>query len=573
MCTDGKHSGMPAGIMAVLVIAVLIIYLPVHNYEFINFDDYDYVVNNPHVNSGFSFSNVYWAFSEFHSSNWHPLTWLSHMADAEFFGLAPGAHHMVNVFFHMLNTLLLFLLLQHMTGFLWRAGFVAALFAVHPLHIESVAWISERKDVLSTFFWLLTTGAYLKYVKNPGWKTYAAVILFFIMGLMSKPMLVTLPFTLFLLDYWPLSRISFTKNRPFFSKFRPLLLEKVPLLTLSLLSGIITIIAQKKGGAVSNLEVFSLGVRISNAAVSYVTYLIKSILPFHLAVFYPHPRSLPVWETAGSIAVLMLIFFLVFRLRNSHPYLLTGWLWYLGTLLPVIGLIQVGIQSMADRYTYIPLLGIFIMISWGVSEALPGQHRKKLFVPVMIVLCFFTGISMKQIHYWQNDYTLFSHALAVTENNFIAHNNLGNRYIREGNREKAIWHFQQSIAISPGNVMAHNNLGNARMEENEWEKALYHFSKVIQSDPDYADAHYMMGMAKMKMGNLHEAIRHFSDALRIRPEDADVHNDMAIALVKQGKIKEALKHFQKAAELKPEDTEIKNNYNRASQMLRAGENP
>ncbi len=562
--------------MSSLVIAILILYWPVKDHEFINFDDYDYVVNNTYVNKGLSLQNLYWAFSATHSSNWHTLTWISHMMDAEFFGMNPGMHHVTNVIFHIFNTLLLFFLFEKMTNSVWRSGILAALFALHPLHIESVAWISERKDVLSTFFWLLTMWAYIKYVRNPKPGTYLPVILFFICGLMSKPMTVTLPFVLLLLDYWPLCRISFSEkgNGSAYSNLRFLILEKIPLLSFSVLSGIITLIAQKKGGAIGNLEVFSAGVRISNAAVSYVTYLIKTILPFHLSVFYPHPRTVSFWQTAGALLVLALISFFVFRHFKTRPWLTVGWLWYLGTLVPVIGLIQVGNQSMADRYTYVPLIGIFIMGVWGISEAVPsGQGKKCLTVSAILVLCFFWEISQKQVRYWKNDFSLFGHALAVTENNFIAHNNLGNLYIKEGDRKNAIMHFQQSIAIQPGNVMAHHNLGNVYMEQNQLSDAVHHFSQVILLDPNYADAYYMLGMAKMRMGNMDEAVHHFYDALRLSPEDADVHNDLAIVMVKQGRIKEAVRHFQKAAELKPEDPEIKNNLQRASEMLQSGDNP
>ncbi len=366
-----------------LVLATLTVYWQVGNYEFVNFDDDKYIIENFHVQKGLTRDSVIWAFTATHVSNWHPLTWLSHMLDFQLYGLNPSGHHLTNVFFHLVNTLLLFLVLKLMTGALWRSGLVAALFAVHPLHVESVVWVAERKDVLSTLFWMLTLWAYLGYTKRPGVKRYLVILLAFALGLMAKPMLVTLPFVLLLLDYWPLKRIelgqsaiglpaasqpSTIANKPGAQAFR-LLLEKTPMFVLAAVSSVVTFIVQKSGGAVGALETYPFKIRMANALLSYVIYLKKMIWPQNLAVFYPHPgQSLPMWQAAGAGLLLVVVSIAVIRAGRRYPYLPVGWLWYVGTLVPVIGLVQVGDQAMADRYTYVSLIGLFIVVAWGVPD-------------------------------------------------------------------------------------------------------------------------------------------------------------------------------------------------------------
>ncbi|MBL7207805.1 MAG: glycosyltransferase family 39 protein, partial [Desulfobacterales bacterium] len=398
-----------------LALTVLAVYWQVGNHEFVNYDDKDYITENQHVQAGLTLKSIAWAFTSTHAGNWHPLTWLSHMLDCQIYGLNPCGHHFTSVFFHILNSILLFLVFKRMTGAFWKSAFVAALFALHPLHVESVAWAAERKDVLSAFFWMLTMGSYIRYVERPGTNRYLLVLLFFALGLMAKPMLITLPFVLLLLDYWPLGRFHVrkpeaaqpseekpqkdTKSKKRKSRKRlaknavqakkttgsdyqwslalSLLWEKIPLFVLAAASSVVTFFVQQSGGAVRSLDALPLFVRISNALVSYISYIVKMILPHNMAILYPHPKDFSIWQVAGACLLLACISFIAIRSMKRYPYFAVGWLWYLGTLVPVIGLVQVGLQSMADRYTYIPLTGIFIIIAWGISDLAAKWCYKK----------------------------------------------------------------------------------------------------------------------------------------------------------------------------------------------------
>ena len=559
-----------------LTVATLAVFWQVHDHEFINFDDPQYITENRHVQGGLSPDGVVWAFTTAHASNWHPLTWLSHMLDVELYGLNPRGHHLTNVFLHLLNTLLLFFILQRMTGALWRSGFVAALFALHPLHVESVAWVAERKDVLSTLFWLLTLWAYTWYVEGPKFTRYLLALFSFALGLMAKPMLVTLPFVLLLLDYWPLGRIqagqvegadraetptSIPSNKQMLQTLR-LVWEKVPFFLLAAASSIVTFLVQQRGGALTSLEVFPFKVRLANALVSYARYMGKMFWPQKLAVLYPHPGyTLPIWQIAGAGLLLFLISFLVIRAGRRYPYLAVGWLWFLGTMVPVIGLVQVGAQAMADRYTYIPLIGLCIIISWGVAELVAGWRYRRVVLAVATgaAILALTICTFIQLRHWRSATALFEHAIEVTSDNYVAHNNLGNKLAAQGNIDEAIAHYSEALRINPAHAKAYYNLGIALAKQGKYEVAIAHYSKALQLKPDYVDAHNNLGLTLMEQGKFHEAIAHYTRAIHIDPKYEIAHNNLGVALDEQGNHTEALAHYSRAIELNPQYAEAHNN--------------
>ncbi|MDO9565133.1 MAG: tetratricopeptide repeat protein [Candidatus Desulfaltia sp.] len=550
-----------------LVITVLAVYWQVGSHEFVNYDDEDYITENQHVQAGLTLKSIAWAFTSTHASNWHPLTWLSHMLDCEIYGLNPGGHHFTSVFFHILNSILLFLVFKKMTGAFWKSAFVAALFAIHPLHVESVAWASERKDVLSTFFWMLTMGAYILYVKYPDTKKYLLTVLLFALGLMAKPMLITLPFVLLLLDCWPLGRFNYQWSLAY-----ALVREKIPLFVLAAASGIVTFFVQQSGGAVRSLDVLPLFVRISNALVSYISYIVKMIMPHNLAVLYPHPGMPPVWQVAGACLLLAFISFIAAKTFKRSPYFTVGWLWYLGTLVPVIGLVQVGSQSMADRYTYIPLTGIFIIIAWGVSDlAARWRYRYKkegLAAGSAIILSILMVTTWFQVGCWTNSITLFSHAINVTENNSVAHNNLGNALKDHGKLSEAIKHYTEALRIKPNHANAHNNLGNALADQGMISEAIKHYTEALRIKPNHAKAHNNLGNALADKGELSEAIKHYTEALRIKPDYADAYYNLGNALVNKGKLTEAIRKYTEALRIKP--NHAKAYYNLGNALVNKG---
>jgi Flp pilus assembly protein TadD len=537
-----------------LVLATLAVYWQIRHHEFLIWDDGDYVTENRHVTAGLSLKNLSWAFTTDHAANWHPVTWMSHMLDVQIYGMNPGRHHLTNLLIHIVNTLLLFLILTRMTGELWQSGFVAALFSFHPLHVESVAWLAERKDVLSTFFWLLTMGSYTWYVERPGINRYVWVLFGFILGLMSKPMLVTLPFVLLLLDYWPLNRLKLD-DFGFSLKgiISPILLEKLPLFVLAAASSVVTFMIQQRSGAVGSLNLFPLDSRISNALISYVNYIWKMLCPFHLAFFYPHPMTLPRWQVTGVCLLLLAIFFLVIWRFKRYPWLAVGWLWYVGTLVPVIGLVQVGEQSMADRYTYVPLVGLFIIIAWGFPELVEKWPRKKLILPLLVTALFsiYLVMSWRQAGYWQNNMTLNAHALDVTEGNYVAHNNLGLALAEKGNTTEAIHHYTEALKIKPDFVYAHNNLGAALAELGQFEEAIKFYNEALRLMPRFAGAHHNLGVTLAKQGKHHEAITHYNEALKIEPDFIDALNNLGYILVKQGRLIEAENAFREVLRMDP----------------------
>jgi tetratricopeptide (TPR) repeat protein len=559
-----------------LTIAILAVFWQVQNNGFVNFDDGKYVTENRHVQEGLSWDGFVWALTTTHANFWHPLTWLSHMLDCQLYGLNPGGHHFTNLLLHIANTLLLFLILQRMTGAMWQSAFVAALFALHPLHVESVAWASERKDVLSTLFWILTIGAYVRYVEHPGLNRYLLVFLSFVLGLMAKPMLVTLPFVLLLLDYWPFGRLQLKASanathvqiqKPSNTNYHServirLLVEKVPLLVFAAASSIPAFLAQQHGGATKSLALFPLEGRVANALLSYLIYIGKMIWPQNLTVFYPHPGStVPTWKVALAGLLLLSVTVWVIRTAKAHPYLLVGWLWYLGTLVPVIGLVQVGDHAMADRYTYVPLIGLFIMLAWGLPHVAARWPRRKIvfvtstagFLSILMVYSWF------QVRHWKNSVTLFEHALRVTNNNPLAHTDLGVALAGQGKLVQAIWHYSEALRIKPDYLEARINLGGALARQGRLDEAIDHYLEALRIKPDFADAHYNLGNALTRHGKPDDAIAHYLEALRIQPDDAEAYNNLGIALAKQQRMAEAIACFQQALRVKPDFANARHN--------------
>jgi Flp pilus assembly protein TadD len=542
-------------ICLILITVTLAVYWQVSNHEFVDFDDPSYVVNNPHVQERVTSESVLYAFSSYSSSLWMPLTWLSYMLDFELYGLSPGGYHLTNVFLHLANTLLLFLVLKKMTEEVWQSAFVAALFALHPLHVESVAWIAERKDVLSAFFWMLTMWAYLLYVKRPGSARYLVVVIAFALGLMAKPMLVTLPFVLLLLDYWPLGRLKSGRS------LLRMVLEKTPLFVLSAIFCLVTIIAQQKGGGLRSFDDLPLSVTIPNALVSYVSYLGKMIWPQKLAVFYPHPgSSLPMWQAVAAGLLLVFISVVVVWAARRWSYLAMGWLWYLGTLVPVIGLVQTGNHSMADRYTYIPLIGLFIMVAWGVPEFV-GRYRYRtviLAVAASSMLSLLIILTWSQLRIWRNTISLFEHAVSVTDNNYTAHTNLGYAFAKQGNDKKSLAHFVKAAETKPYFAKAHSNLGNALARQGREEEAVAQFYQALQINPKLPGVHNNLGNVLEGQGKLQEALSHYSIALKLEPQLAEAHFNLGAFWALQGRNEEAISHFARALELKPTFAEAHN---------------
>jgi len=554
-------------IYLVLILTTLAVFWQLHNYDFVHYDDDTYVTDNRHIHSGLSWQGIRWAFTSGYASNWHPLVWLSHMLDCQLFGLRAGAHHLTSVLFHIVNTLLLFAILKRMTGALWASAFVAAVFGLHPLHVESVAWVAERKDVLSTFFWMLTMWAYVRYAEHPKLSRYSLTVVFFVLGLLAKPMLVTLPFVLLLLDYWPLERMQLGKcvgsgdlqnhNVPNAVEEKPILylvIEKAPFFVFSVISSIVTFFVQRIGGAVPTMEAMGVGARISNAIVSYVGYIVKMIWPSRLAVLYPHPgSSLSTVRVAICGLLLVLISVCFIYLAHRRRYLAVGWLWYVGTLVPVIGLVQIGAQAMADRYTYIPLTGLFIIIAWGLPDLVAKWRYRRVVLAASAIAVLSAAVvcTSLQLKYWQSNVALFRHALDVTRNNWLMHNNYANVLVEMGQIDEAIDHFYESLRIKPNHAKIHNNLGNALSRIGKIDDAIEHYNKALKLKLNFPEAHYNLGLELAKQGKLDEAISEFREALRLGPEDADTLSNLGFAFAQQGNFDEAIEYYHKAIELEP----------------------
>ena len=564
-----------------LAFATAAVYCQVCSHDFVNYDDIEYIYENPNIQSGITLQAVKWALTTGYAANWHPLTWLSHITDWQLFGNKAGGHHCTNLVFHIANALLLFIVLKQMTSAFWQSAFVAALFALHPLHVESVAWVSERKDVLSTFFWLLTMWAYVSYVHCPKISRYSLVVLFLALGLMAKAMLVTLPFVLLLLDYWPLERFG---RRTFYR----LIWEKIPFFVLSAASSIATFLVQQSWGAVATTSDNPLRFRVSNVFISYVRYIEKMIWPAHLDVFYPPQYyKLASLQAIGALLVLLITSVLVLCLAARHRYLLTGWLWYLGTLVPVLGLVQVGSQAMADRYSYVTLTGLFIIVAWGIPELLGKWKYKKIALAsaAMLVVSSASACTWFQASYWQNSITLFQHSLDLSQNNHIAHlhmakalcesgkpdegvkeyriylqmkpndadviSNLGVELISQNRLDEGIAEYKRYLQIKPNDPNMHNDIGVALCRQGKLDEAVEYFTKALRIKPDFAAAHNNLGYTLALQGKLDEAVVHYNEALRLDPDYAVAHYELGRVLVRMGKINQAIGHFEDAMRLKP----------------------
>src|SRR5437762_10397994 len=489
-------------------------------HDFINYDDPRYVYENTKITSGLSVSGIAWAFTHIHSMNWHPLTTISHMLDCQLYALRPGWHHFTNVLLHTIAVLLLFLALQQMTGAFWQSAFVAAVFAIDALRVESVGWIVDRKDVLSGVFFMLMLLAYVHYVRSPSVRRYLVVVFVLACGLMSKPMLVTLPFVLLLLDYWPLDRIR--------SQLRQRMLEKIPLIALSAISSIATFVAQK--GAVGWTEQLPILERIDNAVVSYVLYIWQMLWTLRLAVFYPHPENrLPLWEIICSLLFLISISVVAIALRKQRPYLITGWFWYLGMLVPVIGLVQVGWQGRADRYTYLPQIGLYIAITWAAADltSLWRRQRTILSAAAILVIGALSLCAWVQTSYWRNSETLFRHALSVTTNNDVAENNLGIVFLGKGKLDEAISFLQSAADLRPDNSPAHENLAKALLQKGRVADALVHYRKLLELQPDNIEVHNIVGTVLDQQGHVAEGVEEWQKVLAIRPDNGNAMSNLA----------------------------------------------
>lgn len=600
-----------------LVIITAFAFLNITGNLFILADDPQYIFRNEVVRRGLTWRGFVWAFTDHSLSNWHPLTWFSHMLDVQLFGLNPAGHHLVNLVIHVVNTLLLFNFLRVATGARWRSAFVAAVFAVHPLHVESVAWTAERKDLLCAMFWLLSMQAYLKYAENPGLARYAAVAAFFILGFLSKAMIVTLPFLLLLLDYWPLARCPFSgdhveinegKTRRFIR--RPILVlvaEKLPLIAISAGMSVKAYMAQKGGGAVNSLPFL---MKIGNALTAYLAYLWKAFWPNPLAIYYPHPgdigKTIPVWSVAASALIVAGLTVLALVKRKRRPWYPIGWFWYLGTLVPVIGIVQIGGQAMADRYMYIPIVGIAVAVAWGFPDILGGWRFRNRFLAVGASACIlaFAAITWFQVGHWRDTGSILKHTLSVTSDNWWAERLLGNMYEEIGKPEMAAVHYENSLRITPELKPLLKEMGRLLAREGKTDQAVLRFRRILQLYPDDLDARlglayalefegrteearkayaailqtapnlaeerYNTGIAQLRIGKTAEAIDAFRDTVGLKPGNAEAHNNLGVIFGHLGKYYEAAAHFREALRLRPDYAEARANLEAAEHDEKAG---
>jgi tetratricopeptide (TPR) repeat protein len=557
------------GIYLALAALTWVVFGQTLSHPFVAYDDQTYVYQNRVVSAGLTGPGFVSAFTECQARNWHPLTTLSHMLDCELFGLDAGGHHFTNVLLHTAAVLLLFATLRGATGRMWLSAFVAVVFAIHPLRAESVAWVAERKDVLSAVFFMLTLGAYVRYAKKPSLRAYLMLTVFFALGLMSKSMLVTLPLLLLLLDYWPLERF---RNAPSSLSLRKLIVEKIPLLFLSLAAALITFVAQRHTVGYTDQE--PLDLRLGNAVISYVTYIGQMFWPAKLAVFYPQPSTLGFWPIVLSLLLLGGITAVAFKVRRHQPYLLVGWLWYLIALLPVIGLVQVGLQARADRYTYLPQVGLCVAFSWGLA-ALPiwkNRARRALAsVAAAIIVGLLAWQAGRQTSYWRSTERLWTHAAAVTTNNDLAHYNLAAIFLERGQLDDAIWHYEQALALSGDReshhhmsaALVHNNLAIALARKGRIGEAMAQLQRAVELRDDFADAHANLAVMLAQQGDTAGAILHFEKALLIPPEDAPSHLGLAALLWRSGRKEEALAHYRRALQIAPGSVPRQNAFSKA----------
>ena len=577
-----------------LLFGLFLIYAPVSSYPFVNYDDNLYVTENERVRGGMSWENVRWAMTTMEAAFWHPLTWWSHMLDWEVYGENAGGHHVTNVVLHGVNVVLLYGVLWRMTGGVWSSAMVAGLFGLHPLNVESVAWVAERKNVLSTLFWLMTMWGYVGYVRKGGVWRYGSVLGWFVLGLMAKPMLVTLPCVLLLLDYWPLGRWGEGKERR--ERWKRLVWEKVPMLGVVGVVSVWAVQAQAKAGALSGLEGLPVGVRLGNAVVAYGEYLRKMVWPMDLAVFYPHAgESLEVWKVVMWGVVLMGITGGVWKWGEKYGYLRVGWLWYVGTLVPVSGLVQVGGHGLADRYAYVPLIGVFVMVVWGMAEIARRRpwSRGWIVLASLLVLAALSVGTRTQLYYWSSTRSLFDQALRVTSNNYVAHRMIGTDLMKKGRRQEAIQSFRESIRAGPRYPDAYSKLGAALLEQeqldeaerlfsdaleinqNAWEalnnlgivqlkrgeltEATRLFTRVIELDPGYSGGYSNLGLTLAGQGRFSEAVSQYARALRITPDFYDAHNNLGVALMEMGEMQGASVHLARAVAIDPHLAEARTN--------------
>jgi Flp pilus assembly protein TadD len=570
--------GVIFGICAVLAGITCLVFGQTLAHQFVTYDDPQYVYENAKVAAGLSPESVLWAFTHTVGGNWHPLTVISHMLDCQLYGLKPAGHHFTNVLLHSIAVILLFLVLRRMTSTLWQSAFVAALFAIHPLHVESVAWISERKDLLSAVFFMLTLGAYIRYVHKLSFTSYILLLLVFAFGLMSKPMLVTVPFVLLLLDYWPLKRfepeapVKIGQKRRVEDResIRRILLEKIPLLLLSFGSCVATLLAQRH--FIDPIGHLSLMTRFSNAAVATVIYLRQLVWPFGLSVFYPHPRhSLSVLQVLAAALFLIAVSAAAFICRRRNPYFLTGWFWFLGMLVPVSGIVQVGEQAHADRYMYLPQIGLYILVTWFVADTVSSWRYRRILLGTAMAssIALLMSPAWKQTSYWRDGRTLWAHALAVDPQNDTAHISLCDLDLRESRLDDAILHARTALEIRPDSADAHSRLGVALSATGQNEEASIHFQKALETHQIRPRVHYNIATLLLNSGRLDEAIAEFQKELQIQPGFVEAYNNLGIALTSKGELDGALAHFQKALELDPHLPKV--HHNIAMILLRQGQ--
>jgi len=539
-----------------LSLLIIVLYWRVHGYDFVSLDD-SFIYTNPHLMNGLSIKNIFWAFSNYTTTLWIPATWISFFLDYEIYGMNPGGYHVTNVILHICNTLIIFVILYQITQKRWQSFFVAALFSCHPIHVESIAWITERKDVLSTFFLMLFLYTYIQYTKKENFVRYLAALFFFILGLMSKPMLVTVPILLILLDYWPLGRFGKANRLRLF-------LEKLPFLSFSLMVSAITIFFQTKTGALVSFDSISIINRIENAVSSYIAYLVKLFLPINLAVVYPYEQYFSFWEIFIKFVIFVIITTLFFRLHKKHPYLIVGWLWYVISLVPVIGIFQSGAQSHADRFVYIPFIGIYIILSWGTPHFLQILKTPRVISTIVffLILPILSTMTWFQIAYWKNSNTLYAHTLSVTENNWLIHTNYGKILEEQGKEKDANVHFEEAMNIHPESSVHHLNFANNLYRLGKIGEAEKHYKMAITVGNDKestAKANNRLAFIYQIQKKNSAAIKHYKEALRINPTQVKTLNNLAILLAQTGDFSNAALNFNKALELSPQNEETLNN--------------
>jgi len=570
------HERLIAGVVCILLaVIVWIAFGQTLHHEFVNYDDGEFVYANPRITSGLTLSNVAWVFTHFRAGNWQPLTAISHMLDCQIYGLRPWGHHLTNILLHAAAVILLFLALRRLTDGIWASAFVAALFAIHPLRVEPVAWVSGRGDVLSGMFFMLTLWAYARYARSERFSPsrYITVLIFFVLGLMCKPTLVTVPFVLLLLDYWPLGRVSGWPARRSLGKggwpvLRALLLEKIPFFALSAASCVAAMLARE----VTPGEVHhALAERAGNAALFYIAYVAQMIYPAHLAVLYPYPKDGPsVAEVVLALLLLMIVSMVLFRWRKTYPFALTGWLWFLGMLVPMIGIVQIGSIARADRYTYLSEIGLYILGIWGAMElSKQSAHKREILsIAALVIIGALITRSYFQDGYWQNSETLWRHTVDVTHDNFIALNNLGGTLLEKGQINEAIAYYRQALEIKPDVAQVQGNLGNALVRQGQVEEAMTYLQKALQLDPAYSEGFNYMGNAFMKKGQTAEAISYYQKAVQLNTSYADAHNNLGAAFWRDGQLDEAIAHYREAVAIKPESAEMQ--FNLGNALARKG---